>query len=348
MNITKYKNLDKEYIPHTSNENYHIYKDGRVFTNNLRKKFLSNHLINGYHYINIMRKPYLLHRIVAEYFIINDDPANKTVVNHIDGIKTHNHYTNLEWVTSSENSKHYHKIKTSGHNEMPIIEMNVTDNIETKFKSINEAANARKIHRSIVSRRLHGMYKNSFYKSKIDGKFYTWKYINIPESVHDAPIDSIRLINHPAYFITREGKIYSENIKAYLKLTTTTDGYKRASLTTNSKSFYFLVHRLVAKVFIENLENKPLINHINNIKGDNRVENLEWCNAKENATHYFAQDHSKTTRVHQYCKITKKIINTFKSMSLAEEATKVNMSTIRRSCNGGNTRTPWYWRYVDK
>jgi len=54
------------------------------------------------------RKNIFAHRLVALHFIPN--PHNKPFVNHIDGNKANNHYTNLEWCTQSENAQHAYAI----------------------------------------------------------------------------------------------------------------------------------------------------------------------------------------------------------------------------------------------
>ncbi len=49
-------------------------------------------------------KSLYVHRLVAEAFLPN--PDNLPEVNHIDGCRTHNHVSNLEWVTRQGNAQH--------------------------------------------------------------------------------------------------------------------------------------------------------------------------------------------------------------------------------------------------
>lgn len=58
----------------------------------------------GYKRIQLFNKPYSIHRLVAQGFV--DNKENKFEVNHIDGNKLNNMYSNLEWCTRSENMKH--------------------------------------------------------------------------------------------------------------------------------------------------------------------------------------------------------------------------------------------------
>lgn len=47
-----------------------------------------------------------VHSLMAKHFLPN--PTNKRTVNHIDGNKTNNHLSNLEWATDAENLQHAH------------------------------------------------------------------------------------------------------------------------------------------------------------------------------------------------------------------------------------------------
>lgn len=70
-----------------------------------------------------------------------------------------------------------------------------------------------------------------------------------------------------------------------LSLTTDREGYKKIRLFKLGKGKNFSVHRMVAISFIGITPDKPMVNHINGLKGDNRVENLEWCDGSWNIQH---------------------------------------------------------------
>ena len=49
-----------------------------------------------------------IHRLVGEAFIPNDDPENKTQINHKNYKRTDNRVENLEWVSPQENMEYSH------------------------------------------------------------------------------------------------------------------------------------------------------------------------------------------------------------------------------------------------
>lgn len=62
-------------------------------------------------------------------------------------------------------------------------------------------------------------------------------------------------------------------------------GYLNVELANDGINTMCLVHRLVAKGFIPNPENKPCINHIDGNTFNNNINNLEWCTYSENNLH---------------------------------------------------------------
>jgi hypothetical protein len=60
---------------------------------------------NGYEEITLCGKHLYVHRLVALAFIPNDDPENKTTVDHIDFNVANNHVSNLRWMNDTENKK---------------------------------------------------------------------------------------------------------------------------------------------------------------------------------------------------------------------------------------------------
>lgn len=85
-------------------DDYEITKEGEIINKKTGRVRKPQHNHKGYQTIRLGGNNYLISRLVAEKYVPN--PENKKQVNHIDGNKDNNCYTNLEWVTNSENKKH--------------------------------------------------------------------------------------------------------------------------------------------------------------------------------------------------------------------------------------------------
>ena len=94
---------------------YYITENGEVYKIDMRNGKMSEcyyHIAHGYKRIRVTdidtntRRYLRVHRLVAMYYVTNPYPDIYDQVNHKDGDKLNNNYTNLEWCNGSINTQH--------------------------------------------------------------------------------------------------------------------------------------------------------------------------------------------------------------------------------------------------
>ncbi len=158
-----------------------------------------------------------------------------------------------------------------------------------------------------------------------------------------------------------DGKIkkYKSKIR---KLPIDAYGYNIINLFKGGKRSFYKVHRLVAYAFLENIKNKPQINHKNGIKTDNNVNNLEWVTCSENLKHAhrlgfkkpstpmlgkFGKNNHSSKKIVQY-NLSGKLIKTYYGISEACRENNYKISNISMACRGKSlTAYGFRWSFVE-
>lgn len=108
----------------------------------------------------------LVHRLVAHAFVEKPEgweDSKLWTVNHIDGDKQNNHWTNLEWVTHKENClKYYDSDKAIGKRNKPVIvHRKEDDSYVGVYPSCTHLSKELGLHKSAITMILGGRIKTT-------------------------------------------------------------------------------------------------------------------------------------------------------------------------------------------
>lgn len=163
------------------------------------------------------------------------------------------------------------------------------------------------------------------------------------------------------YEISNTGKLRNGN--HILKGIVGNCGYVQYSMYLgNYKRKYELAHRLVAKAFIENPDNKAEVNHIDCNRLNNNVENLEWVTHSENIRHsrglnrYPKQIKKRTTetlqkdreaKAHKMKAVIDEMGNIYETAKAAAYAHGLSEHAVRLAIKYGNKSANKKWSYLN-
>ena len=84
------------------------------------------------------------------------------------------------------------------------------------------------------------------------------------------------------YSVSDFGNVRNDKTGRILKPGVNSTGYYTVSLTQDKRKATRKIHRLVARAFLLNPDNKPQVDHIDNNQLNNNLNNIRWVTLSEN------------------------------------------------------------------
>lgn len=131
------------------------------------------------------------------------------------------------------------------------------------------------------------------------------------------------------------------------------NSYYHINLTKKHDKHGFYVHRLVATHFIDNPENKKIVDHIDHNKLNNNIDNLRWLSHTENANHYYNNHYASHTQPILQFDLKKKLIKEWKNiLEVFEQFPNMIKPTIMNKLNSNRGESyhgyRWKWKNYDE
>lgn len=299
---------------------------------------------------------YAEHRLMAEAYVYNDDPENKTIVNHINGNKLDNRPQNLEWCTPGYNSRYSVATDAYRGKQIPVDQyVNEGGRLIKSHDDIKSAALKAKIGYNRLYKALKKAYLNGQSGCYVGIYWWTAKF---PNKILQVPEGFVPIEDFPGYWVSNQGQIYSSSSKSLMKFGGNKDYVSsNISKTVDGRRVRGgKVHVYVARAFVKN-DNPGVdtcVNHKNGDKWDNRAENLNWCTPSDNLRHAFETGLKKRNckAVTQY-EVTGTVVRSYESAKEAARCNGILAGAVEDVCNGRYkyTSTPsgqrFAWKWVD-
>ena len=150
--------------------------------------------------------------------------------------------------------------------------------------------------------------------NKLTSNYYPWKAVYGESRAYGLVGGEIMAVYYKRldppyqnYMVFSDGKVWSDFRKDFIKPAKINRGYLFVQLWAHNKGKQWLLHRLIATLFVPNPHGYNVVNHIDGNILNNDYTNLEWCTQKYNLFAAQCQGRIRDRLTHPYRFVNKRL-----------------------------------------